>query len=405
MPETSWLLRSSPAFRLMLATSWLAPAGWQERQAQAVAEAIGASPDWAEYIRLVDRHRTPALSWAALQRLPELEIPQPARQQLQKRSEASRRKVLSHSLQLAAVLKAFNRAGIPVMPLKGPLLSLELYGDVTLRQAKDLDLAVDTGDLPAAQACLQNIGWRMDSTWFPLTPRQWQSFLQHEHELTLVHAQAVGILELHWQNIWDAPGQSAARWDRSIPSLWQECGYRAMDPIDRVLYLCSHGGEHAWSRGKWMGDLARIYTLGLVDWEAVLDRARDTGQRWPLLAGLRLLNEAYGLPLPRFSGDPWKKLPASLVEVPLCTLVAAQDPAARGKLALLSELLRLARYHWLVLPHASWRRALSELAYRREDFRTLRLSDRLFWAYAPLRPFLWAWRWARSGRQQPPSGH
>ena len=394
MPETSWRLRTTPAFRLMLATSWLAPAAWQERQAEAMMEAIGAGLDWAEYIRWVDRHRTPALSWAALQRLPELEIPQSIRQQLQERSEACRRSALGHSLQLAAVLKVFNRAGIPVMPLKGPLLSLDLYGDVTLRQTKDLDLAVAPGDLPAAQACLQDIGWRMDANWFPLSPRQWQSCLQHEHELTMVHAQSGAILELHWQNIWEAPGQSAAQWASSIPSLWQGCGYRAMDPIDRVLYLCSHGGEHAWSRAKWLGDLARIYTQGLMDWNAVLDRARNTGQRWPLLAGLRLLKVAYGLPLPELSGEPWRNMPSSLIQIPLRNLVAAQAPGTRG-LALLSEQLRVSRYHRLVLPHLSWRRSLSDLAYRREDFGTLRLSDRLFWAYVPLSPILRVWRWAR----------
>jgi hypothetical protein len=368
-------------------------------------EAIGAGLDWAEYIRWVDRHRTPALSWAALQRLPELEIPQPARQQLQQRSEACRRKALGHSVRLAAVLKAFNRVGIPVMPLKGPLLSLEIYGDVTLRQAKDLDLAVTPADLYAAQACLQDMGWHPDSTWFPMSPRQWQSCLHHDYHMVLVHAQADGILELHWQDIWDAPGQTAARWSRSVPLLWQGCSYSAMDSTDQVLYLCSHGGEHAWSRAKWLGDLARIYTQGLVDWEAALARASDTGQRWPLLAGLRLLKVAYGLPLPELSGEPWKSMPSSLIQVPLRTLVDARDPGARGRLARLSELLRLARYHRLVLPHTSWRRALSELAYRREDFRTLRLPDRLFWAYAPLSPILRLWRWARSGRQPPPSGH
>src|ERR1035437_6436605 len=100
-----------------------------------------------EYLRLVDRHRTPALSWAALKRVPGLEIPDEARQQLQKRSEACRRKAVKHSMLLAGVLKSFHRAGIPVMTLKGPLLSLELYGDVGLRQSHDLDLMVKPADL------------------------------------------------------------------------------------------------------------------------------------------------------------------------------------------------------------------------------------------------------------------
>ena len=69
------------------------------------------------------------------------------------------------------------------MSLKGPILSDELYSDVGLRQSKDIDLAVAPADLSRAQACLNTLGWRLDSSWFPMTPRQWESFLCHEHEL------------------------------------------------------------------------------------------------------------------------------------------------------------------------------------------------------------------------------
>src|ERR1039458_5171303 len=159
MPEDSWLQSTSPAFRLIIATPGLAPACWQEKREQAIREAIGAGMDWMEYIRLVDRHRTLALSWAALGRVPGLEIPEPARQQLQKRSDACRMQAVKHSKLLAGMLKSFNRAGIPVMTLKGPLLSLELYGNVGLRQSHDLDLACALGNIRRAQACLENMGW------------------------------------------------------------------------------------------------------------------------------------------------------------------------------------------------------------------------------------------------------
>jgi hypothetical protein len=77
MPEASWLQSASPAVppddRHLLA----GPGLWPGKQEQAIREAIGAGMDWMEYIRLVDRHRTPALSWAALSRVPGLEIPSP----------------------------------------------------------------------------------------------------------------------------------------------------------------------------------------------------------------------------------------------------------------------------------------------------------------------------------------
>ena len=63
---------------------------------------------------------------------------------------------------------------------------------------------------------------------------------------------------------------------------------------------------------------------------------------------------------------------------------------------------RLIRYQWLAVPQTTWRDHLAELAYRREDFQVLRLPDRFYWTYAPLRPFLWVWR--RLLRRKPASG-
>jgi hypothetical protein len=400
MPEASWLQTASPAFRLMIATSWLAPASWQAKQEEAIREAIAAGMDWMEYIRLVDRHRTPALSWTALKRVPGLEIPEPARQELQKRSEDCRMQAVRHCLLLVGALKNFNRAGIPVMTLKGPILSSELYGDIGLRQSHDLDLVCALEDISRAQACLEKIGWRLDSTWFPLSPRQWDSLLRHEHDLGFVHSHGDCILELHWRNTWDPPGLNSARWARSIPSIWQGCSHQAMNPIDQVLYLCSHGGgqPHAWSRAKWLGDLARVHAEGKFDWAAALGEARRIGQERALLACLRLLDLAYGIPLPDLPGDPWKNLPSLLIEIPLHALKAPEQHVIRISMATLRSRLRMSRYERLLLPRKSWRDSLSMLLYRREDFRMLRLPDGLFWAYAPLHPILWAWRWMRRGQ-------
>ena len=392
MPESSWLQGTSPAFRLMIATSWLAPACWQERQEETIRESIRAGLDWMEYLRLVDRHRTPAMSWAALRRVPGVEIPEPAKRELQKRSDACRMQAVQLSMMLAGVLKAFNRAGIPVMTFKGPILSFELYGDVGLRQSHDLDLEVRLEDVSRAQACLEKTGWRLDSGYLSLSPRQWESCLRHEHHIGFVHSQGGWVLELHWRSHWETPGQSTAKWARNVPSAWQGCSYLAMNSIDQVLYLCSHGADHAWFRAKWLGDMARIHAEGKVDWEAVLGEAKRSGQERALLACLRLLKDVNGLPLPGLQGNPWEDLSSFLIDSPLYALRISKDLSECGDLDLVPAHLRLACYQRLVLLRRTWRESLSDLAYCRADFQVLRLPDSLFWAYAPLRPVLWVWR-------------
>ena len=72
MPKADWLEHTSPAFRLVIATSWLAPDALRDKQEKTIREAITAAPDWAEYLRLIDRHDVTVLSWAALNRVPGL---------------------------------------------------------------------------------------------------------------------------------------------------------------------------------------------------------------------------------------------------------------------------------------------------------------------------------------------
>jgi hypothetical protein len=392
MTEESWLRNATPAFRLMVATSWLAPDAWRGCQEQAIQEAFEAGPDWTEYLRWVDRHRTPALSWAALKRTAGIELPENAKRELQKRSDASRMKAMGHAHQLALVLRAFNRAGIPVMPLKGPVLSSDLYGDIGLRHSIDLDVEIAQKDMLPSRARLKDLGYVLESTYFSMTPRQEKRFLLREYHLGFVPSQGGTLLEVHWRNQWDSSEQTESQWNRSIPSVWQGCSYRAMNLIDQVLLLCSHGGEHAWCRAKWLGDLARIYTDRIVDWEAVLSEAQRFDQQRPLLAALRLLKMLYGLPVPNLPESAWKGLHAFLIQEPLRHLAIIEEPKVRSTGAKLRDGIHKSRYDRHLWTNTTWRQSVAELAYHREDFRTLPLPDSLFWAYAPLRPVLWAWR-------------
>ena len=400
MPETSWLMSTSSAFRLMIATSWLAPDSWRERQEQAIREALDAGPDWNEYLQLVDRHGTPGLSWAALGRVAGIVLPELVRQELQKRSDGCRKQAIVDCLLLGDVLKRLNRAGIPAMPLKGQVLSFALYQDVGLRFSRDLDVEVERENIEKAQACIESKQWELESTFFPLSPLQWQSFLRNEQHINFVHSQTGRTLELHWRNQWETPEATSARWARSVAAVWQGRSIHVMNPCDMALYLCSHGGHHAWFRAKWLGDLARAHSLGLLDWDAALIEARRGKHERVLRVGIFLLDQLYGLAVPHLPVDARMDRPSPLIETPLQALKDPEVPAFRTDPASLLYRLRMSRYQRLLRPQKAWRESLSELFYQREDFRMLSIPDRFFWAYKLLRPVLWIWRWARQSRGQ-----
>ncbi len=53
---------------------------------------------------------------------------------------------------------------------------------------------------------------------------------KHEHHLEFVHSQTGCLMELHWCDQWETPDMTRASWDRSIPSVWQDCSIQLMSP-------------------------------------------------------------------------------------------------------------------------------------------------------------------------------
>jgi len=387
MRKTVWLGRQSPAFRLMVATSWLAAGDWQKKQEQAIREAIDDRPHWDAYLHFVQRHRTPALSWAALQRVPGLELPDKVSYTLQHRSKETQMLALHHAMLLDQMLKAFQASEIPLMALKGPLLSLKLYGDLGLRQSHDLDVACTIFDLPRACLCLQEHGWCMGKLESLLTPLQRKQFLRYAPHMNFTHAASRSILELHWRELNETTEQVQRRWSRSCSSLWRNSPYLDMSPNDLVLYLCAHGCKHAWFRIKWLSDIARLHTAEKIDWAACFGDAYRLGQERILLIAQMLLNEVYGLTMPARNQHGYDaSLPRTVIST---TLKALAVPEPRYTMI---NILCAYRYDWFVLPHQSFWEMLKRLFYCGADYLVLPLPDRFFWLYIPLRPILFLWR-------------
>lgn len=382
----------SPAFRLMLATSWLAPDPWRNHQDRAIRSALHSGLDWDEYLTLVERHGTPALSWHMLKQMPEANLPATVRQELQQRNAACRMRATKLASLMMQVLKDFNQAAIPLIPLKGPLLSLELYGDLGMRHSRDIDIMVAVVDMPRAHARLEEMGWLVHVR-PTFSPRHTETFLKIHHHMIYWHPLHLCFLELHWRTHFEALDRTAGQWARSAELAWNGLRYRALSRTDLTLHLCEHGSGHAWFLSKWLGDLARMYAMDYVDWNAAYSTARAVGVENSLLLCLRLLKELYGLPLPETLREAAGGLPALLLNRVATCMLGPTEIHLSPFLARFRMGVRQVRYERLLRPRRSWRQAFREVAYSSGDFELLHLPDHLFWLYVPLRPFLLARRW------------
>src|ERR1044072_5038603 len=92
--------------------------------------------------------------------------------------------------------KLFKEHGIPAALFKGALLSQMAYGEISLRQAGDIDLLIKRQHFDRARLLLESLGYRM----YPhLTPAQLASHLNYHCELTFVRDDWFTVVDLHWE--------------------------------------------------------------------------------------------------------------------------------------------------------------------------------------------------------------
>ena len=115
------------------------------------------SLDWARIVDAAERARLAPLLYAMARELP---LPEPVFARLRSSWRAFGRQHLFGVQQLCSLLAAFDRASVPVIPLKGPALGEALYRDPGLRPFTDLDLLVRRADVARAVALLSNLGYR-----------------------------------------------------------------------------------------------------------------------------------------------------------------------------------------------------------------------------------------------------
>ena len=93
------------------------------------------------------------------------------------------------------VYKLFNEHGIPVALFKGPLLAEMAYGEISLRQAGDIDLLINRQHFDHARSLLESLGYSM----YPqLTTAQLASHLNNHCEIQFMRDDWFTVVDLHW---------------------------------------------------------------------------------------------------------------------------------------------------------------------------------------------------------------
>ena len=139
------------------------------------------------------------------------------------------------STTLKSILDAFHRAGLPVIPLKGPSLAERIYGDSSLRKCHDLDLLVQGRDLIYAEQVLKGLGF---------TPSKYGDDYHRAFNRNSIN------IELHHnvENAHRFEFEIERTWSSAVPSDFQGIPVLHLAPFDELLYLCLHAVRHRYDR-------------------------------------------------------------------------------------------------------------------------------------------------------------
>jgi hypothetical protein len=340
--------------------------------------------DWAAFAAGVRRHRVGAFLHHRLPAEAREAFPEATRAVFGRQADRAMRRALARTAELARIVRALGEGGVAAASVKGPLLALELYGDLGQRHSGDLDLVVAETDVGRADGILQAQGYRRREPDFELTPRQLEAHLRFHRENEYRNP-ATGIrLELKWRLFSPSDAGDADREWREV------AGQRVavLAPSDNLLYLFAHGARHGWFRLFWLIDAVLLMRAEPTDWEQTLSEARRLGVLRPLLQGATLARDLLGLAPPPVLAGPLLEEEALMGTLAsrACRQISAEVRPGSNPAEPIPYVMLL-QEDW----KSRWALLQGRFMYAK-NWRILPLPDRWFALHYPAAPILWIYR-------------
>lgn len=365
--------------------------------AQRVREIAAAPLDW-EYLLaeaeansitpLVERHLTAVAADA---------LPEAALQQLKKTARANTVRCLYLTADLLQILKLFRAQEIPALPYKGPVLAVQAYGDVALREFDDLDIILRQRDVPKAHEIILSLGYKAKFDWI-LSPGASAALVPGEYNYRDEPRRA--MVELHTEiTLRHFPAKPDLDYfiARRAPVLLSDHEVLTFTAEDLLPMLCIHGSKDFWERLSWIADLNElVQSHPALDWDRVLRFAQPLHAARMLNLGLALAVTVLGLSLPpevsarvhsdHVAGQVAGEVRERLMARPFRTL----DAAGRFRF----------RKRMLVEKLLGWRYAMRlAVVPSEDDWQMVRLPGALAPLYIALRPLRLLQKYGWAGKR------
>lgn len=200
--------------------------------------------------------------------------------------------------EMIKVVKKLNEHNINAIPYKGPVLSIESYGNVALREFEDVDIYICESDIKKAIKILNNLGYLEN---IKIDKSKEAYYLKTQREVKLKNNGA--IIELQWNvagfsfsfpNAKSFPIDNKFREFKINNTILNVFSHEEM-----LLILSIHVAGHLWQRLIWICDITKLIKNSKeVNWNCILEKAKYLGIERVLLINLVLCRDLFDLILP-----------------------------------------------------------------------------------------------------------
>jgi hypothetical protein len=230
----------------------------------------------------------------------QIRLPTDIAREVAEHAAALVRENLALSTEAGRLHRLFVESDLPVLFIKGVSLAKLAYGNLGIRQGKDIDLLVAPASLPAATALVEHAGYRRFTPPAEVGGATLELLMSLRKDFGYIHEQSRRQLELHWRLFFNPyyMDETALMASSRVVPLSETIGLRTLGEDDLFTYLCAHGALHWWYQIKWLADIGALLERAPNDIERNYRAAEARGLGRPAAQALLLCHRLLGTAVP-----------------------------------------------------------------------------------------------------------
>jgi len=289
---------------------------FQEVDYKKIKQLLHGGINWDSFIGWVERHEVIPLVHQSFDKIGKNAFPEYVRRRLSIHSMYNSALASEQIYEIIRISNMFTDHNIPVIPLKGPVLSWKIYGNLSHRQVGDIDLLIPFEHMVHANELLCQNGYHNQSEieQMNFTSKQRQALFKIRQHIRYTGKHTV---ELHWRLLCN---RNEEYWHNLTCLDVKGTNLTSMGNESLFLYLCAHGARHWWFNLKWLCDIHQILsTDNAIEWAILAKQASIMGNERSFLQAVWLSHTLLDSPLPTLIKDEFSKkpLPKSLMLIPV----------------------------------------------------------------------------------------